>query len=148
MEVGNILDPGNEDHLFALHYIFLPRIQRNFTTFAFSWNNHSIRTENHRTPMQLWIQGSVENINNNLTAMHSILRSNAHNEAANFNENNAANAPPDNPIIIPGIVTPHSDQLIEDLRQNIDPLAPSAQHAVDLYGQTLQRLWEFQAHNL
>ena len=40
MESEGYLDPISEKDLFALHYVFLPRIQRSLATFRERWNNH------------------------------------------------------------------------------------------------------------
>ena len=44
MEHHDILDHLNEHHLWALHYVFVPRINRALGEFVNSWNNHPIRT--------------------------------------------------------------------------------------------------------
>lgn len=38
-----ILDPSNEMHLYALHQVFLPRIQADVDKFAAMWDAHTIR---------------------------------------------------------------------------------------------------------
>ena len=54
MEDIGILDPMNENHLYALHYIFIPVINNALHIFIRSWNSHSISTSNAKTPMQLY----------------------------------------------------------------------------------------------
>ena len=53
MEQQDILDPLSHLNLWALQYVYLPRINRSLTEFIHSWNNHSIRTASHKTPQQL-----------------------------------------------------------------------------------------------
>ena len=43
--------------MFVLHYVFLPRINRNLNAFQESWNSHSLSTEGNRTPYQLFVEG-------------------------------------------------------------------------------------------
>lgn len=57
METSGILDPSNEAHLFSLHYVFLPIINRNLAVFQQGHNRSPIRTERNLSPEQLWIQG-------------------------------------------------------------------------------------------
>ena len=57
MENIGILDPLNERHLFALHYIFLPRINNALDVFTEGWNRHSLRTANNFSPLQLFTEG-------------------------------------------------------------------------------------------
>ena len=44
-------------HLYCLHYVFVPRISRHLTMWKDAWNVHQLRTENNKTPMQLWTAG-------------------------------------------------------------------------------------------
>ena len=47
-------------HLFVLHYIFFPRINRVLKSFVKSWNKHPIRTENNWSPEQIWTNGMID----------------------------------------------------------------------------------------
>ncbi|MED6250308.1 hypothetical protein ATANTOWER_029103 [Ataeniobius toweri] len=58
MENEGILDSTKELHLFCLHFIYLPRVQRATAEFRNQWNNHSLSTQGGQTPLQLW-QGGV-----------------------------------------------------------------------------------------
>lgn len=60
MESEGYLDPISERDLFALHFVFLPRIRRSLATFQEGWNNHGIRTEHNRTPNQLFASGALQ----------------------------------------------------------------------------------------
>ena len=60
MESEGYLDPIKERDLFALHYVFLPRIERSLAAFQEGWNNHGIRTEHNRTPNQLFTIGVLQ----------------------------------------------------------------------------------------
>ena len=55
MESCGILEPSNELHLFALHYVFLPRINRNLQMFQEAYNRAPLSTERGCSPTQLWI---------------------------------------------------------------------------------------------
>ncbi len=44
LEHHSLLDHLNERHLWALQYVFVPRINRCLQQFVNSWNNHPIRT--------------------------------------------------------------------------------------------------------
>lgn len=59
MEEENVLDPTDERHLSALHYVYIPRIQRHVDQFVDAFNNRPMRTEHGRSPKQLWIGGSI-----------------------------------------------------------------------------------------
>lgn len=55
MEAYLLMDPLNDVHLFALHYVFMPRIQRALDEFRHQYNHHPLRTEHNLTPSQLFI---------------------------------------------------------------------------------------------
>ena len=54
MEEIGVLSPNNELQLFALHYIFLPRLNKQLKEFQSSWNNHHLRSEHGFTPNQIF----------------------------------------------------------------------------------------------
>ena len=60
MESQGILDPYNELHPFALHCVFLPRINRDLSNFTAGFNNSPIRTEHNQSPNEIWIRGLLE----------------------------------------------------------------------------------------
>lgn len=63
------LDPINEHHLFALHYVYLPRINRALQQFQQARNNHGVRTAGSQTPNQLFTSGALQLRNSGLPAV-------------------------------------------------------------------------------
>lgn len=61
MEDEGILDSVDELHLFCLHYVYIPRVQRSVGEFRDQWNNHGLSTQGGHTPLQLWQQGVLHN---------------------------------------------------------------------------------------
>lgn len=59
MEYCGMLDPSDELHLFALHFVYVPRINQTLQLFAQGHNRAPISTERGKSPLQLWISGSV-----------------------------------------------------------------------------------------
>ena len=45
--------------IFCLHYIFLPRINASLNSIQLAWNNHSLSTENSRSPIQIYTCDSI-----------------------------------------------------------------------------------------
>ena len=76
MEEHNILCRENDIHLYCLHHVFIPRLQRNLTSWARAHNNHAVRTEHHRTPLQLWYLANLGDSEQNSTAMNNLFRRN------------------------------------------------------------------------
>lgn len=131
-----ILDHLSEYHLWALHYVFIARINRALGEFVNSWNNHPIRTAGHKTPQQLFTAGA-------LLLQHSQLI------ALDFFDNVDDNygTDPDGPIPAEeeetGVSVPQTSLTFTDtnmaiLQQNIDPFGATENYGMDLYEQTLQ----------
>ena len=59
MEESNILDSKSELHIFALHYVYLPRVSQSVQEFVQQWNYHRLRTMNNRSPLALWNSGII-----------------------------------------------------------------------------------------
>ena len=57
MENQYLLNIDDHVHLFCLHYIYLPRINRALQEFTEAWNNHPLSSCNNMSPVQLWIEG-------------------------------------------------------------------------------------------
>lgn len=57
MENQGILDPDDPVHLWALHLIFLPRINHALGIFMETWNHHKLSTAQNRSPSELWLRG-------------------------------------------------------------------------------------------
>ena len=57
LEDSGLLNINCPFDLYALHFVFMPLIQRHLDSFRHGWAHHSLRTEHNRTPQQLWITG-------------------------------------------------------------------------------------------
>ena len=69
LEEKGVLDPMNELHSFALHHVFLGRINKSLIAFKDGWNMHGLRTERNHTPVQLFQAGALQLKNSGLEAM-------------------------------------------------------------------------------
>ncbi|KAK0132658.1 hypothetical protein N1851_032527 [Merluccius polli] len=87
LESEGVIDVDNEQHLWALHYIYLPRLNRDLADFTNQWNHHGLRTERHRSPMQLFVRGCLHQQGLQSTAMQSV-----------FASPDARLPPPDDPL--------------------------------------------------
>ena len=56
LENCRVLDPGNDTHIFCLHFVYLPRINRHIETWRQAWVQN-VLSGAKRTPNQLWIEG-------------------------------------------------------------------------------------------
>lgn len=57
MEEQHILDISNELHMQVLHFVFLPRMQLSLERLTETLKRRPLRTENNRSPLQLWVSG-------------------------------------------------------------------------------------------
>ena len=73
MESLEILDPLDEVHLFALDYIYKPRINRALKLFEIQWNSHPLSTEGNMTPYQLWVEGFYQFANSTSQTIREVV---------------------------------------------------------------------------
>ena len=57
LENEGFLNPLNEVHVFALHYIYMPHINKALKEFSNDWRYHSLSSERNQSPYQLWHYG-------------------------------------------------------------------------------------------
>ncbi|PFX15672.1 hypothetical protein AWC38_SpisGene20104 [Stylophora pistillata] len=57
-----LLDSKYELDLFAIHYIYQPRINASLEQFVEQWNFHGIRTAGYHSPMALWHSGTLQSM--------------------------------------------------------------------------------------
>ena len=73
MERDGLLDPLNNVHLYAFHFVYIPRINKSLEEFVSQWNNHPISTENNLSSLQMYAQGTLQNMHSGHTGVDSIL---------------------------------------------------------------------------
>ncbi|XP_028398668.1 uncharacterized protein LOC114522227 [Dendronephthya gigantea] len=135
LENNELLDSLNEIHLYALHYVYLPRINAALAEFQSQWNHHGIRSANHKSPLTLWytnIQNGPEDPVVISETSYGIDYSGPLPEITTDNN----------------IVVPHSDlELTEDqvsyLQEHVDPLQDDGNNGIDHYLKILNILGNF-----
>ena len=75
LEEHGLLDPTDEKDLFSLHYVYLPRINKQLSLFQRAWNCKPLSTERNKTPMQLWISGILKIQNSDYTVAREFCES-------------------------------------------------------------------------
>jgi hypothetical protein len=124
MEEIGILNPLNEYHLWALHYVYLARINRSLTQFISSWNNHCIRTANHKTPYQLYTSGILLLQNSNIDALDFY-----DNKDDTYGIDSDGPIPvSDNLVEVPQTTLGFSEDDIMYLKQTVNPCTPSDEY--------------------
>lgn len=102
LEQNRFLDPLNECHLFSLHYIYVPRLNRELNEMSGSWNNHPIDTQGYRSPRHMWHFGLHASANSDYLAVESVF------DEQQMNEFGTGGGPPvdyntDNDVQIPEV---------------------------------------------
>ena len=137
LEHNNYLNPLNEAHITALHYIFIPRINQALTRFKDAWNHHPIRTAHSRTPSQLFVSRALQLQRSGLPAVDFFERVD---ESYGIEEDGLDGS--DEGISVPSISFTLSEDHLTLLKQTIHPLSDSDNYGIDLYLHTLQFIRE------
>nr|XP_054605991.1 uncharacterized protein LOC107395523 [Nothobranchius furzeri] len=124
LEEEGSLDPTSYLHLFAAHYVFLPRLQLELCSFIHGWNNHPLRTEQNLTPNQLWEIGRAQNpVCSAEHQQHDV-------EQCPAVVEDGEELPG---VVVPPATCPLTQQGLEDLRATINPNGPSDDYGRGLY---------------
>ncbi|XP_026128400.1 uncharacterized protein LOC113109073 [Carassius auratus] len=138
MEEQCILDSLCELHVFCLHFIYLPRIQRAVREFRDMWNNHGLSTERGQTPLQLWHRGIVSHIGINNTAISGVLNNEEH---VDINENRPEpELQTRNNVIVPENIYCPNDSTLANILETFNPLQNDGNHGIDLFLALVQLL--------
>ena len=131
MESNHGLNPADDIHLFVLHYVYIPRIKNVLAEFTRSWNNHPLRTCKNRTPLQLWTIGFYESVavDTNLVQMTDT-------DLFAFGIDWNGPTPEyetNNHVVVPLIDLELSEEQINHLVENYDPLCNDDNYGIDIY---------------
>ena len=133
LEQEGMLDTLNERHIYALHYIYNPRIQ-SLDEFCTGWNNHGIRTQRCATPNQLFTSGALQLQRSGLTALDFF--DNIESEYG-FEDECLATDEDNSTVIIPECRFALEQDHTTTLLHTINPLTASDNYGIELYQQTL-----------
>ena len=59
LENNDLLNPLDPIQIYALQYVYIPRINRALQCFREAWNNHGLQTERGQTPNELFTAGAL-----------------------------------------------------------------------------------------
>jgi len=150
-----LLNTDNETHIWALHFIYIPRINRDLGMFCQQWNNHPLRTEHHLSPNQLFIRSALQLRNSSLTAIKDLF------DTASATTNTSSNIPSSTVLFpaasssqiqvdnadqvhVSSVQCPLSDVQLSFVKQQINPLDDSrGPLGLELYLELLDILSHF-----
>ena len=123
LEDRGVLDPLNELHFFALHFTYIPRINKCLEEFKNQWENHPLSSEGNRSPLQLFTSGMLENEQSSYAGVASIFDSDsAHEYGFDPSGPFPAEEVQDYQVVVPRINVQISSQQIADLESQCNPL--------------------------
>ena len=137
LESSQVLDTLNEDHLFALHYVFLPRINRAIEEFIHDWNYHPLSSTGNRSPLSVWYSGVSSSINSLYSATESIIHGQDWSTYGIDDDGPVPSVSTDNIVEVPPTHIPLTNEQQAHLTRTISPLADDGTHGCNLYLQTL-----------
>ena len=140
LEQQDLLDPLNNLHLWALHFVYLPRINRSLKEFILSWNNHPMRTTCHKSPQQLYTAGSLLLQNSNIEAFDSA--EDVHDNYG-IDPTYISSTPNSELVDVPVNPVKFSQTDLQTLQLNVNPLGASDNYGIDYYEQCLQIISTF-----
>lgn len=140
LEDVGVLDALNEYHLLALHYVYLPRINRALEEFAEDWNNHPLSTEANCSPLSIWHSGVTSLINTQYSAIANIIGANGNWEEFGIDDDGPVPNHSDdhtNNVQVPEFELNLTDEQWLHLQATINPLAEDENHGCNLYMEVL-----------
>lgn len=137
MENEGILDSTDELHMFCLHFIYMPRVQRATAEFHNQWNNHGLSTQGGQTPLQLWQRGVLTS-----TCSSAIQDIFAVNDTMEMNEEIPSHFETENNVVVPVNRFNINSTHMNIIQHNINPLREDGNHGIELFSELLNFLKE------
>ena len=142
LEDSGLLDPLNELHLFALHYTFMPRINKCLQEFKRQWENHPLSSEGNRSPLQLYTAGMLENEHSGYAAVASVFDPGSMHDYG-FDPSGPFPIEEDYQVVVPDTTLPISDQQMAFLKNQCNPLQENDRSGENTYLECLRILSSF-----
>ena len=138
MEDTGLLNVDNPIDVTALHLTFMPKINLALHEFMEAFNHHHLRTANHCSPYQMWINGMLNEFN-------PLARGQLddHPQDLEYYGIDPDGPTPfeniDNNVVLPSVALPVEHQLVNsNILERIDPLRSSTQMGIDIYTSVYQ----------
>ena len=135
LESEGLLDANNEYHLFALHYIYKPRLNKSLNEFRNAWNSHPVRTEHNQSPSQLFNAGALSLRRSGRAALRFFDRID---NTYGVDEQGFYSSEGEEDVTIPETAVDLRDEELTQLHHSIDPLSLSDNYGIELYEATVE----------
>ena len=147
LESEGLLDPLDEIDMYALHYIFVPRINQALYEMQQQWNNHALSTMSQQTPIQIWTEGFYCHISFDCNTVNDLLDF----TNVNWDDYGIDDYSPtpeletNNHVVVPRSSINLHEVEKDIISRDIDPHTDDNKHGINLYiqcRQTLQNILE------
>lgn len=136
MESTGILNTDDPVHLFTLHLIFIPRINKALDEFKEAFNHHKVRTEQNCSPYQMWINGMFHP--GNPLAHAQLDEDPCDMEMYGHDPHGPSSVGSDNNVVVEAVDVDNDDLLKSFVLEKLDPLKQSSEMGVDIYTEALE----------
>lgn len=144
LEEDNLLNPNSDEQIYALHFVYIPRIQKALIDYIDQWNHHKMRTEHSLSPIQLFVQRALQIHGSTSTATRELFAD--HQDDTEHDEDLHSDDQEETyenlTYVNVSAVRPITEEQEEILSRQIDPLSGlhSDTMGVDIYLQVLDVL--------
>ena len=135
LERNELLDSNNEVHLFALHYVFLERINMSLAEFQRQWNHHGMRTTNHQSPLAIWHTNMIRTPDDSTVINWDTYGIDYESSAHPIETNNN--------IVVPNSGIELNEEELNYLKQMVDPIQNDGNNGIEHYLNTVDIVSSF-----
>ena len=127
LENSNALDSLDEVHLWALHYVHLPRINASLHEFKSQWNHHGLRTTGHQSPLALWYNAMARDESNVINWQTYGID----------NDGAISNIGSNNNVVVRESSLQLYERQLQELQQSVNPLADDGNNGISHFHDTV-----------
>eukprot|EP00794_Sanderia_malayensis_P003967 gene3966-4518_t len=132
------LGPTNQLELFALQFVFIPKINNHLHIWKEGWIRHKIRTANNQTPQQLFTEGLLAM--HNSPALVELDNENYINYGIDLEDTWYQSHEEIQQVEVPDTANPLDEETFIELVETVNPMKESHNYGIDVYLETKQFL--------
>ena len=134
LDERELLDPNDEIDLYALHYIYIPRLNNTIDQFVMQWNNHPLSREGGYSPLQKWTEGFYQYAQSDYMTVREFLdpRSVDHHYGIDDNAPHPE-LQTENHIEVPRSTIQLTEREFSTVLNDVHPLSDDGEHGISLY---------------
>jgi hypothetical protein len=124
--------------MFALHLVFLPRINLALQEYLEAFNHHKIQTARNWSPYQMWVNNMMNPDNPLSSGQHDNVPENV--EFYRYDPHGSSPFEDSNNNVVQPVNIANGNEVQAEILQVIDPLIPSVQMGIDIHEEVLSLL--------